>query len=155
LDGKAADACADLLFEAEKAVPRFAITAAGHLLPMLMRQLNRPVSLMIAATFPIIYRELAKKDEVPDLLKFIPFFDWDRCKAARQELVSAFMASSWAPGHLALTACRCSDVTQILRRVAKIYGGDAYLQRIASELGCLPSECRRTVEKVIASVRSE
>ncbi len=155
LDAAAADACAYFLFEAEKAAPRAALSAAGYLLPMLMKQRKDPVSLMIAAAFPMIYRELAKKDDVPDLLKFVPFFDWDRCKAARQELVSAFMSSSWAPGHLALTACRCADIPRILRRTAKAYGGEAYLDRVNSDLARVPDGCRKHVKKMIASIRSD
>ena len=103
----------------------------------------------------MIYRELAKKDDAPSLLKFMPFFDWDRRKVARQDLVSAFMSSSWAPGHLALTACRCSDVSRILRRTAKTYGGEAYISRIASDLAGVPDGCRKSVEKTIASIRSD
>lgn len=155
LDEAAADACAYLLFESEKVTPRAALSAAGHLLPMLMRQRKDPVSLMIAATFPLIYRELRKKDDLPDLLKFVPFFDWDRCKAARQELVSAFLSSNWAPGDLALTACRCDDVGRILRRTAKAHGGEPYLGHISADLGRLPDGCRKPVEKTIAAIRSD
>lgn len=155
LDVAAAEACASLLFEAEKAAPREALAAAGHLLPMLMRQRNDPVSLLIAATFPLIYRELAEKDDVPDLLKFVPFFDWDRCKAARQELVSAFMSSSWAPGDLALTACRCNDLGKILRRTAKAYGGDGYIGKVAADLARLPDICRKPAAQTISSIRSD
>ena len=154
LDEEASDACAQMLFEAEEAFPSAALFSAGYLLPMLMRQRTAPVSLMIAATFPVIYRELAKKDEASDLLKFVPFFDWDRCKAARQELVDSFMSSSWLPGNLALTACRCSDVSRILRRTAKAYGGDTYLGRVSADLGRLPDGCRESVIKVINSIRA-
>jgi len=155
LDAVAAQACAALLLEANAAVPRFALSAAGHLLPMLMRQRSEPVSPLIAAAFPMIYRELAKKEDVPDLLKFVPFFDWDRCKAARHELVSAFMASTWAPGDLAIIACRCSDIARIMRRAAKARGGEAYLSRIVSDLTGVPDECRGPVEEVIASIHSK
>lgn len=155
LDAAAAEACANLLFEAEKAAPRAALAAASHLLPMLMRQQKDPVSMMIAAAFPLIYRELAKKDDVPDLLKFIPFLDWDRCKAARQELVSAFLLSSWAPGDLALTACRCNDLGKILRRTAKSYGGDRYIGRVEADLSRLPDGCRKPAAQIISSIRSD
>lgn len=155
LDEAAADACAQLLFDAEMVVPHAALSAAGYLLPMLMWQRKEPVSLMIVVAFPMIYRELAKKDDAPDLLKFVPFFDWDRCKTARKELVSAFMSSSWPPGHLALTACRCSEISRILRRTAKAFGGEAYLSRIASDLACVPYECRKSVEETIASIQSD
>jgi hypothetical protein len=77
--------------------------------------------MMIAAAFPPLYRELAKADDLPELFKFIPFLDWDRCKAARHELVDAFMSSTWPPSDLALTACRANDVGKILRRAAKRY----------------------------------
>jgi hypothetical protein len=155
LDAEAGDACSQFLLEADKTAPGVALSAASQLLPMLMRQRKNPVSLMIAAAFPMIYRELARKDDVPNLLKFVSFFDWDRCKAAREELVSAFMSSSWPPGHLALTACRCSEIPRILRRTAKAYGGEAYLSRVALDLACVPDGCRRSVEKVIVSRRSD
>ncbi|WP_219847062.1 hypothetical protein [Burkholderia multivorans] len=155
LDESAGYACAQLLLDAETVVPHAALSAAGSLLPMLMWQRKAPVSPMIVAAFPIIYRELAKRDDVPDLLRFVPFLDWDRCKAARKELVSAFMSSSWSPGHLAFTACRCSDIARILRRTAKASGGEAYLGRIASDLARVPDDCRKSVEETIASIRSD
>lgn len=155
LDAAAAEACAQLLYEAEKMAPGAAVAAAAHLLPMLMNQGHAPVSPMIVAAFPMVYHELAKQDEVPNLLKFLPFFDWDRCKAARQELVSAFMSSQWPPGDLALTACRCRDVDKIIGKTAGNYGGEAYLERVAADLSRLPDSCRKPVERAISSVKSE
>jgi hypothetical protein len=154
LDVAAGDACSQFLLEAEKIAPRLALSAASQLLPMLMRQRKNPVSLMIAAAFPMIYRELKKRQDVPRLLKFVALFDWDRCKGAREELVSAFMSSSWPPSHLALTACRCSDIARILRRTAKADGGEAYLNRIVLDLARLPDDCRGSVETVIDSICS-
>jgi len=155
LNEAAAGAFANLLLDAERIAPHAALYAAGLLLPMLMQQRKDPVSLIIVAAFPLLYKELAKKDDVPDLLKFVPFLTWDRCKAARQELVSAFMSSSWAPSHLALTACRCSDVSRILRKTAKAYDGEAYLNSIAADLSNVPNECRQSIEKTITSIRSD
>ncbi|MBZ9772508.1 hypothetical protein [Mesorhizobium sp. CO1-1-8] len=153
LDEEAFEACAAFMFDAEKVTPSALLDAAGYLLPMLLRSRNRPVSLMIAAVFPPIHREFAKSDDVPELFKFIPFFDWDRCKAARHELVDAFMSSSWPPRDLALTACRTNEVARIMRRVAKQHDGEAYIERIASELGKLPEGCRKAVEGAISQVR--
>ncbi|WP_210552714.1 hypothetical protein, partial [Staphylococcus aureus] len=79
---EANDACARLIFDAEKTSYVSLIEPAGRLMPLLLSSRHKPVSLMIAALFPIIYREFAKADDVPDILKFIPFFDWDRCKNA-------------------------------------------------------------------------
>lgn len=125
------------------------------LMPSLLLARRQPVSLMIAALFPMIYRELAKADAVPDLLKFVPFLDWDRCKTARRELVNAFMSSSWKAGDLALTACRCGDVAKILKRVAKSYGGEDYLVRMENDLDRLNDGERRLVMSTIAEIRSD
>ncbi|HLO78903.1 MAG TPA: hypothetical protein VK196_20795 [Magnetospirillum sp.] len=154
LDVEALEACALFMFEAEKAAPGALLNAAGRILPMLMRHRREPVSPMIAATFPMIYRELAKQDDVPILLQFIPFLDWDRCKAARSELVDAFMSSSWSPADLALTACRCGDVDKILRRTAASFGGEEYIDRVEMEIGHLPDKCRSAVQHAISNIRS-
>ena len=82
----------------------------------------------------------------------IPFMDWDRCKAARRELVVAFMSSSWPPRDLALTACRTNEVARIIRRVAKQHDGEAYIKRIASDVGKLPKGCRNAVDNAISEV---
>ncbi len=154
LDIAAAEACAAFLFDAEKVAPRALLTAAGHLLPLLLRSKDRPVSPIIAAVFPPIYREYAKADEVPDLFKIFVFFDWDRCKAARNDLVDAFLSSSWPPHDLALTACRTNEVFSILERVAKQSGGKDYLKRIAADIEKLSPGCRKPVKKAIAQIRS-
>lgn len=154
LDEEAVEACAAFMFDAEKVTPSALLKAAGYLLPTLLRLRNRPVSLMIAAAFPPIHREFAKADDVPEFFKFIPFMDWDRCKAARHDLVDAFMSSSWPPRDLALTACRTNEVDRIMRRVAKQHNGEAYIQRIASDVGKLPEGCRKAVENAISQVRT-
>lgn len=155
LDAAAADACAALFFEAEQVTPSALLIAAGHLVTMLLGERKRPVSMMIAALFPSIYREAAKEDDVPDLLKFVPFFDWSRSKAARHELVSAFMHSSWEPGDLALTAWRCGEPGKILRRVAKQYGGGEYLDRVAWDLKRLPPACQTAVKRCLKEIKSD
>lgn len=151
---EAVKSCASFMIDAEKTNPSALLEAAGHLLPALLRLRNRPVSQMVAAAFPPIHRELAKADHVPDFFKFIPFMDWDRCKAARRELVDAFMSSSWPPCDLALTACRSNEAARIVRRIAKQQGGESYINRIASDLGKLPRGCRQVVENAILEVRA-
>ncbi len=146
LDAAAVEACAAIMLDAEKVAPRALLFAAGHLLPVLLRSRDRPVSPMVVAAFPSVHRELAKFDDVPDLFKFIPFFDWDRCKAARHELVDAFMSSSWPPSDLALTACRAREVSRILRRINNQHGGQMYIERLKSEINRLPDDCRNIVE---------
>lgn len=124
INNAAADACAAFLFDAETVAPQALLRAAGHLLPLLLTSKDRPVSPLIAAVFPPIYREYAEADEVSDFFRIFMFFDWDRCKTARNELVDVFMSSSWPPHDLALTACRTNEVFSILERVSKQSGGE-------------------------------
>lgn len=149
------DACARLMLDAEVTSRKALVDAAGWLMPSLIQARAQPVSLLIAALFPVIYRELAKADEVPDLLKFIPFFDWDRCKTARYELVRAFMSSSWKAGDLALTACRCDDLERILKRVFHSYGGLEYVARLENDLDRLKEDDRRLVKRTISEIRAD
>lgn len=144
------DACARLILDSEKTAFRPPlIEAAGRLMPMLLSSRRKPVSQMIAALFPIVYRELARTDEGPNILSFLPFFDWDRCKNARHGLVDAFMSSNWTPGDLALTAYRCGDVGKILGRVAKLRGGKEYLSQVENDLGHLNDDAQRFVSRTI------
>ncbi|MGY4823960.1 GAP1-N1 domain-containing protein [Stutzerimonas chloritidismutans] len=152
LTAAAYNACAGLFMDAEKQHKSVVIEAAGRLVPSLLRARHKPVSPLIAALFPVVYRELAKADDVPELLKFITFMDWDRCKAARHELVDAFTSSAWPPGDLALTAYRCRDVSRILKRVTKSHDGSRYLVKIGEDLGRLEGEGRRVVRGVIAEI---
>ena len=155
VDLSAIDAAANLLADANHYAWSAALAASARLLPLLMRSGREPVSALVAVAFPVVYQEYAKADDIPDFLKFVPFVDWDRCKSARHELVSTFLASSaWAPGDLALTSCRCGDVGKIFRRVAKSYGGDAYLSRVLDDLGHLQANCRSAVEQAISDSRS-
>ena len=155
VDNCAINAAANLLADANNHAWSAALAASGRLLPLLMRSQQAPVSALVAVAFPAVYREYAKADDIPDLLKFVPFMDWDRCKSARHELVSAFLASSvWVPGDLALTSCRCGDVNKIFKRVSNSFGGNAYITRVLSDLGHLPAECRDAVEAAISDIRS-
>ncbi|ESZ35911.1 MULTISPECIES: hypothetical protein [unclassified Mesorhizobium] len=156
LNDVASTACAALLWDAQSVNLTGLLRGAGRLLPTLFRSGRSPVSAIVAATFPLVYRELAKEDDVPDFFKFVPFIDWDRCKAARRELVDTFLSSdAWRPSDLALTACRASDVGKILRRAAKSYRGEAYIARVAADVEMLPSTCRNEVKRTIRDIQSD
>lgn len=154
LDAQGAWACAQIFWSAGEVNAPGLLRAAGRLLPTLLKSRRDPVSIMIAATFPCVYKDLANKDDVPDILSLIPFLALDRCRAARTELVNAFLNSSvWAPGDLALTACLCSDTRRILGRTAKSVAGAAYIDRLAADLGRLPAHFRDQANLAIAEIR--
>lgn len=155
LSAEAAASCASLLWAAQSQHPRAAVAASGRLLPQLLRSKRSPVSIVVAAAFPVVYKELAAQADVPELLKFVPFMDWDKCKSARRELVDAFLSTPvWAPEDLALTAFLCVDVDRILGRVRKAYGGSKYLDLMLERSTKLPIQCREAVQAAAARLTS-
>ena len=156
LDADAAEACAQLLLDANVIDSEAVVRASGRVLPMLFRAEDKPVSNMIAATFPVIYLELVRQDKGTNLLEQMLFLEWDRSKVARRRLVRAFLSSAvWTPSDLALTACRCSDVERILRRTMKSFGGRDYLDKIGEDLQSLPENCKELTTQAIVDIRSE
>ncbi len=155
MSAEGANACASLMYSAQSVNLGNALAAAGRLVPATFRARRLPLSSLIAATFPIVYRELAAKDEVPDLLRFIPFLDWDKCKAARRELVEVFLTSpSWAPEDFALTAYRCMDMDRIFDRTREVHGGEEYLDFVEANAAKLESTFRDAVVAALHRVRS-
>lgn len=150
-----AEACASLMYSAQRVNLGNALAAAGRLLPAAFRAHRLPLSALIAATFPIVYRELAAKAEVPDLLRFVSFLDWDKCKAARRELVDVFLTSpSWAPEDFALTAYQCMDMDRIFNRMREANGGKKYLDLVEVNVAKLESTFRDAVVAALHRVRS-
>lgn len=155
LDEESIDAGARIMLDADKTSHKSLLSAAQRLIPSLLRAQRQPVSPMIAALFPAHYRDLEKDDSPLDVLKLFSLFDRDHSKAARRELVDAFMSSSWRPGDLALTAYRCGDETRFLGQVAHSYSGTKYLALIEKDLDHLSDEVRRSIKRKIADIRSD
>ncbi|GEQ77577.1 hypothetical protein CTTA_4582 [Comamonas testosteroni] len=155
LSAEGAEACASLMYSAQVANLGNALAAAGRLVPATLRARRLPVSPLVAATFPIVYRELAAKEEVPDLFRLVPFLDWDKCKAARRELVEVFLISpSWAPEDFALTAYQCMDMDRIFNRTREAQGGKKYLDFVETNAAKLESTVRDAVVAALHRVRS-
>jgi hypothetical protein len=153
LDQAAGTACAQMFADAQVLDPRAKLRASGRLLPTLLRSGHSPVSRIIANTFPQVYRELAKEDDIPDFLRFIPFFDWDRCKSARRELVDAFLRSRvWTPSDLAMTAFYAGDLPRFLRRIAKAYGGEGYIRKIVDGIEQNPAGAQGAILRAVTDL---
>lgn len=155
MSAEGAVACSRLIYSAQSANSGIALAAAGRLVPATFRARRLPLSSLIAAAFPIVYRELAVKDEVPDLLRFVPFLDWDKCKAARRELVDVFLTSpSWAPEDFALTAYQCMDMDRIFNRMSEAHGGEEYLHLVEANVAKLEGTLRDAVVTALHRVRT-
>lgn len=155
LDRSGAEALAHLIWDSEAVNPPGHLEACGLLLPSLLRATQLEVSILIVATFPTVYQELGRRDQVPDFLNFMPFYDWNRCKAARANLVESFLASSvWPPADLALTACLSGDARRILGRLQKSFRSHEYIERLMSSIHELPAGCQGEVIQTLARTKT-
>lgn len=155
LDNCGAEALAHLLWDSEVVNPADHLEACGLLLPAVLRATQLKVSILIVAAFPSVYQELGRRDQVPDFLNFMPFYDWNRCKAARENLVHAFLASPvWHPSHLALTACMSGDAPRVLGQLQKSLSSHKYVERILAAVHELPQRCQQEVAQILLPMQS-
>lgn len=154
ITSEAAEALAKIVLDAQKANLQASVSASAHLLPLILRSTKHPVSKIILVTFPIVYKELAQHDQVPDALRFIPFTDWDKCKAARVELVSAFLKSSeWGPEYLLITACLCQDEERFIKQIRKLSKGSDYIEKLEASLIQIPNQFKDRASHALSKIR--
>lgn len=106
-------------------------------MPMLLSSRRKPVSLMIAALFPIIARELAKADDVPNI-------HWKLISPSLIGIAVRAHGMTWS------ACCRQAEPGTWLRHTlpipvgfAKSYGGEEYLARVENDLDRLSDDGQR------------
>jgi hypothetical protein len=138
------------------------LRAALPTLAFALEQTNFPVSTLIVETFPVVYAQLLRsKDEndfklIPALLKlpFTFFADWDRAKAARRDLVEAFLRSSWPPADLLLAGLKAGIGDKILRRVSRSYVGNQYISAIEQDSYRFPPSIQTRLKATILNFQT-
>lgn len=133
------------------------LSASTEALSYALKQTRWPLSALISATFPTVYKQLlASKREtdfdfIPALLMLpLTFFsEWDRAKTARHDLVDAFMSSSWPPADLILTAIDADIDQKVLRRVNRSRSGGRYISNIWADAGRLQPKLAKSVRGAV------
>lgn len=130
------------------------LRAASAALSYSLRLIKAPVSPLIVVVFPLVYSELQRGIDPPNIFQTFFFSDWDRCKAARARLVEAFVESCWPPADFVLTAARTSDAHRILLKLAHHRNGEAYFRAIDLDLSRFPTDQRIGLEMQLAEFRA-
>jgi hypothetical protein len=131
-------AWASLLSQAGKVSRAAQLRASLSALPFALAKKDLPVSELICAAFPPVYFELLRSTGEEDfrrlpsllLLPLSIFYDWDRAKSARNEIVDAYLHSSWPPADLLLTSIAVGTQNETLHRLAGTHRGREYLGAI-------------------------
>ena len=130
----------------------------SQLLSLVLTQHKMPASAIIAAVFPLVYREL-KQGDAPDLFSLLlPIFNWSSSfqlldlspsKRARVELADGFVNSEWYAADVALAAARSGDATRILKQIASGKNGHRALLIIQRDTQNIPSPWRQEIQTAI------
>lgn len=138
LTPEAIEAAASLLEESEQVDTSGFLRASALLLPFALDDRRPLASKLVAASFPPVYRALAKENSFDLLGLMFVFLDWDKCKSARRRLVDAYLHSRWRTIDIVIAAVRANDPVRILGVVAEDTQGKQALQDLASDMTQLP-----------------
>ncbi len=140
LTPEAIEAAASLLEESEHIDASGFLRASALLLPFALDDRRPLASRLVAASFPPVYRALAK-DNPFDLVRLMfVFLDWDKCKSARRRLVAAYLDSQWRTTDIVIAAVRANDPVRILGAVAEDSRGEQALRDLASDMSQVPDQ---------------
>jgi len=146
---EAAEAAGKLLWEFGSVSPNGVVRAATSLLPVALNEKREVASPLIAASFPPVYRELAKGSAFDLLSLMFVFLDWDKCKSARRRLIDAFGHSEWRISDIAIAAARAGDPLRILEGIARERSGEQALRELAADLTHLPDDVRESTRAAL------
>ena len=134
--------------------PECRIKATATAFGFAMHHASYPVSPLVVASFPTVYRQLSKLKKLGFGSDLIPFSSyswlrWKKPKDARRELIDAlvrvFLYSSWPPADLMIAALEADVGERVVKRVHKRFAGSRYLERIGKDAQRLDDELRRRV----------
>jgi len=128
------------------------LRATATLLPALLASEHVNAGTMVSATFPTAYQVLRRSEDAFGLFKFFTSHDWDKCRDAREDLVSSYLRSEWKPLDFAITAARSSDVKRIFKALVRRPGGTNAIIRIRAISNQLPQTWQWEVETAISDL---
>ncbi len=126
---------ARLLSDAWKRNERHALRADVFTLRYALERRPRGGSALVLATFAHVYEVAGSKESSVDVDALFSFFDWDRAKALRIELINAYLRSSWPSGDLMVVAERAGIGRKVLKRLSREHRGDEFMDRMKLDLG--------------------
>jgi len=111
------------------------VAAAAIAVKHVFEQRSTGVEGLLRVAFPIVYHAVVNSHYNYELSRLFSFFDWDRAKTLREELVEAFVKSNWRPGDLVVTAEICGIAAKILKRLARRSEGARIFKGMKADLG--------------------
>lgn len=155
LDDAAYRAWAAILADGAATDSERGLKASATAFSFALRRSSDPVSPLVVASFPTVYRQFPKLKKLGFASELIPFVSsyWLRRrkpKDARRDLIDAlvgtFLHSSWPPADLIIAAIEADVGGHVAKSLRKRYSGSRYLERISRDAQRLDDElCHRVL----------
>ena len=116
---------------------------------------SHPLGPVVEQAFAPVYAASVEDSSLPsELEELFAFLDWDRGKRLREDLVNAFLRSTWPAGGLAIAADDAGILSKIIHRVKRHKRGVRYLEAIVADLRDT-QRAPDTLHKLLGLLRSD
>lgn len=93
-----------------------------------------PLGPVLCHAFPPVYQAVATANAKQITDEMFGYFDWDKAKKLRKDVIDAYVASCWPAEDLAIVAVRCQILRKVIHRLQRNWGGDDYIRRMLKGL---------------------
>ncbi len=117
-----------------------------------IRNPRLPIGTVVSSAFPPVYTAVVGSIATPITDEMFGYFDWDKAKKLRKDIVDAYMSSCWPPEELALIGAKCQLLRKFFSRLYRKRGGDKYLARMLEGLEVLGTSEAISVLSELSSI---
>lgn len=112
-----------------------------------------PVGAVVCQTFPSVYEAVSTGKAAHITDEMFGYFDWDKAKKLRKDLIDAYLSSCWPPEDLAVIAAKCQILRKVLHRLQRRWSGDGFIQRMLDGLAHRESlETKSLRAEIVAAI---
>jgi hypothetical protein len=111
-----------------------------------------PLGPIVAEVFSDVHAVATDKNSSIDTSSLFGFFDWDKGKQLRRDLIDSFTGSGWSPADLALAPQSDSLLRKIIKRLLRNHQGERYLNRMLSDLNNSGGVRQQTAKKQLDQI---
>lgn len=114
-----------------------------------------PLGQVVCAAFPPVYEAVSTGRATHITDEMFGYFDWDKAKKLRKDVIDTYVSSYWPPAELALIASRCKVLRKVIHRLQRKWGGDEYLKKMSEGLGNLKTAEAQAVRGELSAIMND
>jgi len=126
--------------------------AAVYMLKYAYKVGEKDPTVLIEASFPIIYKAFVKGKSIAAAFNYFLFPDWDRCRTLREELVEIYLKKNWSKFGLLCVAHSAGILKEVVKIIHHRKNGKNILEEALSQ--GQQSSRRNQMLKAIANIKS-